>query len=69
MAPPLVSPAQPDEHQYWADSVLCEETRARVEHFRSLGWFPSNYKLKALEGLAVIEQPGENKPFLFLFFL
>jgi len=29
--------AEPNEHQHWSDPVLCEETRARLEYFRSLG--------------------------------
>jgi len=33
---PLLPPANPDEHQYWTDPILCEETRTRLEHFRSL---------------------------------
>jgi hypothetical protein len=55
MSPPL-PPANPAEHQYWTDPILCEETRARLEHFKSLGWLPPNYKPKTLEGLAVIER-------------
>jgi hypothetical protein len=39
----------PPEHQ-------CEETRARLEHFRSLGRLPPNYKPKTLEGLAVAKR-------------
>jgi hypothetical protein len=38
-----------EEHQYWADPILSEETRARLEHFRSLGHLP-------LEGIAVVER-------------
>jgi hypothetical protein len=56
MAPPPVPPAQPGEHQFWTDPILCEETRARLEHFRSLGWLPPNFKPKTLEGLAVVER-------------
>ncbi|KAK2801732.1 hypothetical protein FQN50_007647 [Emmonsiellopsis sp. PD_5] len=56
MAPPPVPPAQPCEHQYWTDPILCEETRARLEDFRCLGWLPPNFKPKMLEGLAVIKQ-------------
>ncbi|KAL2829035.1 hypothetical protein BDW59DRAFT_170777 [Aspergillus cavernicola] len=56
MTPPPVPSAQPGEHQYWTDPILCEETRARLEHFRSLGWLPPNYKPKTLEGLAVVER-------------
>ncbi|OJJ62717.1 hypothetical protein ASPSYDRAFT_86371 [Aspergillus sydowii CBS 593.65] len=56
MAPPCVPPSQPSEHQYWTDPILCEETRARLEHFRSLGWLPPNFKPKTLEGLAVVER-------------
>ncbi|KAL4861156.1 hypothetical protein BDV12DRAFT_208310 [Aspergillus spectabilis] len=56
MTPPPVPPAQPGEHQYWTDPILCEETRARLEHFRSLGWLPPNFKPKTLEGLAVVER-------------
>ncbi|KAI3193967.1 hypothetical protein CBS147311_8868 [Penicillium roqueforti] len=56
MAPTPVHPAQTDEHQYWTDPILCEETRARLEHFRSLGWLPPNFKPKTLEGIAVVER-------------
>ncbi|KAI2788543.1 hypothetical protein POX_e06562 [Penicillium oxalicum] len=56
MAPTSVPPAQPDEHQYWTDAILCEETRARLEHFRSRGWLPPNFKPKTLEGIAVVER-------------
>ncbi|CEL09489.1 hypothetical protein ASPCAL12624 [Aspergillus calidoustus] len=56
MAPPPIPPAQPGEHQFWTDPILCEETRARLEHFRSLGWLPPNFKPKTLEGLAVVER-------------
>ncbi|CAP91150.1 Pc13g00810 [Penicillium rubens Wisconsin 54-1255] len=56
MAPPPWPPAQPGEHQFWTDPILCEETRARLEHFRSLGWLPPNFKPKTLEGLAVVER-------------
>ncbi|KAJ5887370.1 hypothetical protein N7495_007411 [Penicillium taxi] len=56
MAPAPVPPAQPDEHQYWTDAILCEETRARLKHFRNLGWLPINLKPKTLEGIAVIER-------------
>jgi hypothetical protein len=56
MAPAPVLPAQPDEHQYWTDAIICEETRARLEQFRCLGWLPPNFKPKALEGIAVIER-------------
>ncbi|QQK41882.1 hypothetical protein Pdw03_4736 [Penicillium digitatum] len=56
MSPAPVYPAQTDEHQYWTDPILCEETRARLEHFRSLGWLPPNFKPKTLEGIAVVER-------------
>ena len=56
MTPPPVPPAQPGEHQFWIDPILCEETRARLEHFRSLGWLPPNFKPKTLESLAVVER-------------
>ncbi|ODM19121.1 hypothetical protein SI65_05738 [Aspergillus cristatus] len=56
MTPPPLPPANPDEHQYWTDPILCEETRTRLEHFRNLGWLPPNYKPRTLEGLAVVEQ-------------
>ncbi|KAL4778139.1 hypothetical protein BJX76DRAFT_366673 [Aspergillus varians] len=56
MTPPPVPPAEPGEHQFWTDPILCEETRARLEHFRSLGWLPPNFKPKTLEGLAVVER-------------
>ncbi|RAL00082.1 uncharacterized protein BO80DRAFT_357753, partial [Aspergillus ibericus CBS 121593] len=49
-------PTQPGEHQFWIDPILCEETRARLEHFRSFGWLPLNFKPKTLEGLAVIKR-------------
>ncbi|KAJ6142434.1 hypothetical protein N7471_001887, partial [Penicillium samsonianum] len=38
------------------DPILCEETRARLEHFRSLGWLPPNFKPKTLEGIAIVER-------------
>ncbi|KAJ5438594.1 uncharacterized protein N7458_009592 [Penicillium daleae] len=56
MTPTPVPPVQPDEHQYWTDAILCEETRARLEHFRSQGWLPPNFKPKTLEGIAVVER-------------
>jgi hypothetical protein len=56
MTPPPLPPANPDEHQYWTDPILCEETRTRLEHFRKLGWLPPNYAPKTLEGLAVVER-------------
>ncbi|BDD59921.1 hypothetical protein MAP00_005091 [Monascus purpureus] len=56
MAPSLLPPANPNEYQYWTDPILCEETRRRLEHFRSLGWLPPNFKPKTLEGLAVVER-------------
>lgn len=56
MSPPPLPPADPNEHQYWTDPILCEETRARLEHFRSIGWLPPNFKPKTLEGLAVVER-------------
>ncbi|EAW15512.1 uncharacterized protein NFIA_048490 [Aspergillus fischeri NRRL 181] len=56
MSPPPLPPADPNEHQYWTDPILCEETRARLEHFRSVGWLPPNFKPKTLEGLAVVER-------------
>jgi len=37
MTLPPLPPANPDEHQYWTDPILCEETRTRLEHFRNLG--------------------------------
>src|SRR5947207_8083097 len=49
-------PADPNEHQYWTEPILCEETRARIEHYRGLGWLPPNYKPKTLTGIAVVER-------------
>jgi hypothetical protein len=46
----------PNEHQHWTDPILCEETRARLEYFRQLGWLPPNYKPRTLEGIAVVER-------------
>ena len=43
------------EHQYWTDSILCEGTRTRLEHFQNLGWLSPNYNPRTLEGLAVVE--------------
>ena len=37
MTPPPVPPAEPGEHQFWTDPILCEETQVRLEHFRTLG--------------------------------
>ncbi|KAL6229344.1 hypothetical protein BDW75DRAFT_103877 [Aspergillus navahoensis] len=55
MAPtPLAPPTQANEHQYWTDTILCEETRARLEHFRGLGWFPPN-KPRMLIGIATVK--------------
>lgn len=45
-----------NERQHWTDPILCEDTLARLEHFRSLGWLPPNYKPKTLEGIAVVER-------------
>lgn len=59
MTPPPLPPANPDEHQYWTDPILREETRSRLEHFRNLRWLPPNYKPKTLEGLAVNNGTGE----------
>ncbi|KAJ5993329.1 hypothetical protein N7451_009053 [Penicillium sp. IBT 35674x] len=56
MAPVLVRSAQEDEHQYWTDPILCEETRARLEHFRRSGWLPPNFKPRTLLGIAVVER-------------
>ncbi|EED15808.1 conserved hypothetical protein [Talaromyces stipitatus ATCC 10500] len=52
---PLPS-ANPEEHQYWTDPILCEETRTRLEYYRSIGWLPPNHKPKTLEGIAVVER-------------
>ncbi|KAJ5084008.1 hypothetical protein NUU61_008587 [Penicillium alfredii] len=49
-------PAQGDKHQFWTDPILCEETRARLKHFRSLGWLPPNFKPGTLIGIAVVER-------------
>jgi hypothetical protein len=46
MTPPPVPRAQPGEHQFWTDPILCKETQARVGHFRSLRWLPTNFKPK-----------------------
>ena len=43
-------PADPNEHQHWTEPILCEETRARLEHYRSLGWLPPNYKAQNSQG-------------------
>jgi len=40
----------PNKRQYWTDPILYEETRARIECFRSLGWIPPNYKPLTLGG-------------------
>ncbi|KAJ6021273.1 hypothetical protein N7540_006777 [Penicillium herquei] len=56
MAAVPAQPAQGNEYQFWTDPVLCEETRARLEHFRSLGWLPPNFKPKTLQGIAVVER-------------
>ncbi|KAI3287650.1 hypothetical protein DTO002I6_7616 [Penicillium roqueforti] len=56
MAPVSMPPAQVDEHQYWTDPILCEETRARLKHFRSLGWLPPNFKPRTLIGIATVER-------------
>jgi hypothetical protein len=56
MALPPLPPANPDEHQHWTDPIFCEETRAKLEHFRNLGWLPPNYKPKTFEGIAVVER-------------
>ncbi|KAF5015788.1 hypothetical protein F66182_12752, partial [Fusarium sp. NRRL 66182] len=58
-SPPSPSPppsANPNEHQYWTDPILCDETRAKLEYYRSLGWLPPNHKPKTLEGIAVVER-------------
>lgn len=46
----------PNERQHWTDPILYEETRAKLEYFRSLGWIPPNYKPLTLEGIAVVER-------------
>ncbi|KAJ6116580.1 hypothetical protein N7512_006305 [Penicillium capsulatum] len=56
MAPIPLPPTQADEHQYWTDPILCEETRARLEHLRSLGWLPPNFKPRTLIGIATVER-------------
>ncbi|KAB8074604.1 hypothetical protein BDV29DRAFT_190849 [Aspergillus leporis] len=33
-----------------------QETRARLEHFRSLGWLPPNFKPRTLIGIAMVER-------------
>ncbi|CAG8128817.1 unnamed protein product [Penicillium nalgiovense] len=48
--------AQVDEHQYWTDPILCEETRARLKHFRSLEWLSPNLKPRTLIGIATVER-------------
>lgn len=48
--------AQTDEHPYWIDPILCEETRAILEYFRGLGWLPPNFKPNTLSGIAVVER-------------
>jgi hypothetical protein len=45
----------PSERQHWTEPILCEETRTRLEYFRSLGWIPPNYKPDSLKALAVVE--------------
>jgi len=47
---------EPNERQHWSDPVLCEETRARLEYYRSLGWLPPNYKPTTIRGIAVVER-------------
>src|SRR6266516_3771081 len=54
IAPPLPTP-DPTEPPHWTEPILSEETRARLEHFRQLGWLPPNYKPRTLQGLAVVE--------------
>jgi hypothetical protein len=49
-------PAVRNDEQYWVKPILCEETRARLEHFRKLGWLPPNYKPKTLMGIAEVER-------------
>ncbi|KAJ5636706.1 uncharacterized protein N7484_010019 [Penicillium longicatenatum] len=56
MAAVSVPPAQVDDHQFWNDPILCEETRARLKHFRSPGWLPPNFKPRTLIGIAVVER-------------
>ncbi|KUL81536.1 hypothetical protein ZTR_10660 [Talaromyces verruculosus] len=60
MESPPRPPANPEEHQHWRDPILCEETRARLEYYRSLGWLPPNHKPKTLEGIAVVERYWRN---------
>lgn len=50
---PVPDPAEPSP--LWTEPILSEETRARLEHFRQLGWLPPNYKPRTLRGLAVVE--------------
>ncbi|KAJ5649238.1 uncharacterized protein N7484_002961 [Penicillium longicatenatum] len=56
MASPLVRSAQSEEHEYWTDPILCEETRARLEQSRSAGWLPPNFKPNTLKDIAVVER-------------
>ncbi|KAL4931661.1 uncharacterized protein BDV17DRAFT_256208 [Aspergillus undulatus] len=46
MTPPPVPRAQPGEHQFWTDPILCKETQVRVGHFRGLRWLLTNFKPK-----------------------
>ncbi|CAG8250439.1 unnamed protein product [Penicillium salamii] len=39
MAPAPIHPTQTDEHKYWTDPILCEETRARLQHFRKTRFY------------------------------
>ena len=40
------------------DPILCKDSRARLGHFKQLGWLPPNYKLKTRERVAVVEIPA-----------
>ena len=46
----------PNERQHWTDPILCEDTRARLEYFRWLGWLPLKYKPRTLKGMIVRER-------------
>lgn len=56
MASVSIPPAQVGGHLHWTHPILCEEIRPRLSYFHSHGWLPSNFKLRTLLGIVVVER-------------
>ena len=54
-----VPPLQPrlvPPHPHWTESVSREETLARREKFRKIGWLPPNFKPKTKKAIATAKR-------------